>query len=188
MALKPPARALLAKIFDNNHEMIKTFENLFVEDTNVENKLAAIQLEIDRIETGAGLNTDGTYIQPSGTNYLDGSTSIAEATILLDNATSGSSFVVKTKTQNYQALNESQMILVDAFFNTIDITLPNPSLFHSNNTSKTIGITKIDTSKNRVTILPFNTELIANNPSQYLSKNNDVLNFITDGTNWYLNN
>lgn len=42
------------------------------------------QVEIDAIETGAGLNTDGTYIQPSGSNYIDASTSLANADSLLD--------------------------------------------------------------------------------------------------------
>jgi len=42
------------------------------------------QIEIDAIETGAGLDTDGTYIQPSGSNYIDASTSLASADALLD--------------------------------------------------------------------------------------------------------
>ena len=42
------------------------------------------QIEIDAIETGAGLDTDGTYITPSGSNYIDSSTSLANADSLLD--------------------------------------------------------------------------------------------------------
>lgn len=43
-----------------------------------------LQTEIDAIETGAGLDTDGTYISPSGTNYIDAATSLANADVLLD--------------------------------------------------------------------------------------------------------
>lgn len=42
------------------------------------------QVEIDAIETGAGLATDGTYVTPSGSNYIDASTSLANADSLLD--------------------------------------------------------------------------------------------------------
>lgn len=43
-----------------------------------------LQTEVDAIETGSGLNTDGTYITPSGSNYIDSSTSLANADALLD--------------------------------------------------------------------------------------------------------
>lgn len=43
-----------------------------------------LQTEVDAVETGAGLNTDGTYITPSGSNYIDSSTSLASADALLD--------------------------------------------------------------------------------------------------------
>jgi len=42
------------------------------------------QTEIDAIETGAGLAADGTYVTPSGSNYIDASTSLASADSLLD--------------------------------------------------------------------------------------------------------
>jgi len=44
------------------------------------------QTEVDAIETGVGLNTDGTYATVSGSNYIDASTSIANAISLLDTA------------------------------------------------------------------------------------------------------
>lgn len=43
-----------------------------------------LQTEVDAIEAGAGLDTDGTYIAPSGSNYIDASTSLASADALLD--------------------------------------------------------------------------------------------------------
>ena len=44
------------------------------------------QSEVDAIELAAGLNTDGTYTAPTGTNFLGASTSIMNAVTLLDTA------------------------------------------------------------------------------------------------------
>lgn len=40
--------------------------------------------ELNAIETGAGLNADGTYTAPTGTNYLESATSLKNADTLLD--------------------------------------------------------------------------------------------------------
>jgi len=44
----------------------------------------AIELEVDHIETGCGLNTDGTYTAPTSTNYLNASSSLKDADVKLD--------------------------------------------------------------------------------------------------------
>jgi hypothetical protein len=49
-----------------------------------ESSIASIQSEVDAVETGVGLDTDGTYIQPTTSNYLNSSTSIANAISTLD--------------------------------------------------------------------------------------------------------
>jgi hypothetical protein len=43
-----------------------------------------IQNELDAAELGAGLNANGTYTAPVGTNYLTGATSLKNADVLLD--------------------------------------------------------------------------------------------------------
>jgi hypothetical protein len=43
-----------------------------------------LQTEVDDTQTGAGLAADGSYVQPSGSNYIDASTSLASADALLD--------------------------------------------------------------------------------------------------------
>jgi hypothetical protein len=48
------------------------------------NGTIALQDEVDRIETGVGLNTDGTYSAHSGTTYLDNATSVKNALTLID--------------------------------------------------------------------------------------------------------
>ena len=42
------------------------------------------QAELDATQVGAGLDTDGSYIAPSGSNYIDGAASLANADELLD--------------------------------------------------------------------------------------------------------
>jgi hypothetical protein len=53
-----------------------------------------LQVEVDAIETGVGLATDGTYITVSGSNYLDTSTSVVSALDLLDQAIDALDIVV----------------------------------------------------------------------------------------------
>lgn len=48
--------------------------------------ITSLQSELDATQVGAGLNTDGTYISPTGTNYIDSATSLADADELLDAA------------------------------------------------------------------------------------------------------
>lgn len=43
-----------------------------------------LQTELDATQTGAGLDTDGSYVAVTGSNYLDSSTSLANAASLLD--------------------------------------------------------------------------------------------------------
>jgi len=45
---------------------------------------SGLQQEIDNIETGAGLNSDGTYTADTGADYISGATSLANADSLLD--------------------------------------------------------------------------------------------------------
>lgn len=57
---------------------------LATEITDRTNADIALQTEIDAIETGSGLDTDGTYIPNVGTNYLDLSTDLYNSDTLLD--------------------------------------------------------------------------------------------------------
>lgn len=142
--------------------------------------------EINRVKVGAGLDTDGNYITPSGTNFIDTSTNLANADSLLDEAIGNISEIILNVTTDYQALENSQLILADASSGEVDITLPNPANMIDGNISKSVSITKTDTTTNKVIISPFGTEKIVNDLFQELLLQGEVLNFITDGTNWWL--
>lgn len=164
-------------------------------DVKLDTEIKSVQDELDTTQAGAGLNTNGTYNQPSGSNYIDSSTSLANADILLDtqikiNEDDIANLQTKilNKTADYQALEESQLIIVDATTAETNITLPNPINSITDNVSFQIGITKKDTTVNKVVVLPFASELIVGETSQDLRLDGEVLNFITDGTNWYLGN
>lgn len=55
-----------------------------VTKTQLDGVSSALQGELDDTQVGAGLNTDGTYIVPSISNYLNASSSLANADFLLD--------------------------------------------------------------------------------------------------------
>ena len=60
-----------------NHEAIKEFERLFRQDTD----LTAL---INNIIEGAGLEDNGNYIVPEGSNFLDDTVSLYNAILTLD--------------------------------------------------------------------------------------------------------
>jgi hypothetical protein len=167
-------------IYDELNRVI-TQVNLNIEAIN------AIQSELDTTQQGAGLNTDGTYIQPTTSNYIDSSTSLSNADSTLDTAIFDETRELITTTSiSTPLIAKSQTVICDATSGAIDITLPDPTLCHSNNRSFRIAIYKKDTTVNEVTILPFGTEKIVGEVSQILNSEGDVINLITDGTNWVL--
>jgi len=97
-----------------------------------------------------------------------------------------SSFLIVSKTIDYSVTVESQTILCDASSNDIIITLPNTSQSLISNKSISVGVSKIDTSNNEISIVGSGGALVAGEASQRLYYQNEVLNFVTDGTNWWL--
>ncbi len=59
-------------------------EALSLLDTAVNNATGGALAELDATQEGAGLDTDGSYIVPVGSNYLDLTTSLASADLALD--------------------------------------------------------------------------------------------------------
>jgi len=151
-------RADLAK-FLPDQRAVKEFERLFQQDED-------LSLLVTNIIEGVELNDDGTYIVPSDTNFLDVSSSIYNAILILDQTTS-TTLIINTSI-DLELSAQSQSVLVDATSGDIDITLPDPSLCLVSGRSYRIGITKIDTTDGMVNILPFASELIVGETSQDL--------------------
>lgn len=188
MDFKPPDRQVLSKLFNGNQLMIRKFESLYRNDDDLAKIVDDLLVVVNNIIEGSGLEEDGTYEAPTGTNYVDPSTSLADADTLLDTAIAATDSREKiiNKSSNYQALEENQLIITDATSGEIEINLPNPINCVIDQVSYKVGITKKDTSLNYVIILPFASELIVGEAVQQLRYEGEVLNFITDGTNWYL--
>jgi hypothetical protein len=59
--------------------------------------LNTLQAETDAIETAVGLDSDGTYIQPTGTNYLNSSISVMDAFSKLDTQSKTNATAITTE-------------------------------------------------------------------------------------------
>lgn len=167
---------------------VRFLNNLRASNNTSGGDLTAIQKELDDTQTGAGLNNNGTYNANTTANYIKSATSLADADDKLDESIACK--IINITTSHSASSLIDQNLLCDASAGNLNITLPNPSLYFNStlSTSKKIAITKIDISSNIINILPFGSELIVGESSQDLQLDGEVLNFITDGTNWYLQN
>ncbi len=172
-------RSQLAK-FLPDHETIKEFEQLFLNDSE-------LVILVQNIIEGTGLESDGLYLARDGSNYLDDSENMFEDSTILDNAVFDytRAYVISTDT-SISLSSVAQTVLCGATTGNINITLPPPSECFGDNRSFRFAIHKIDTSSNEVIILPNASELVVGEESQSLLRDGEIYNFITDGTNWYL--
>lgn len=143
--------------------------------------------KINKIQVGAGLQDSGDYVVPSGTNYIDSTTSLSDADSTLDTALYDNVRELIVNTTTSLTINEdSQTVICDATSAPLSITLPLASGFYNNNRSKRVAIAKSDTTSNAITIISTSPNLIIGETSQELNSQGDVINLITDGTNWHL--
>jgi len=146
-----------------------------------------IQEELDNTQIGAGLEDGGSYKASSVSNYINEAISLYSADILLDTAIYTHTRELVISTGADLELNAiSQTVFVDAVSGDLYITLPSPSNCFDANRSLRIAIHKIDSSENIINIIPNGSELIVGESSQTLEYEGEILNFITDGKNWYL--
>ena len=82
--------------------------------------------------------------------------------------------------------NKTQIVLVNTSTENVIVNLPSASSAYSNNRSKAIAVTKTSSDSNTVTIGTLDGALVVGETTQQLLYDGEVLNFITDGSNWYL--
>lgn len=164
---KTPTRDQLAK-FLPNHEAIKFFERLFqvagtLTPTDITNLFAAI----DEVLLDAGI---------ANTNAIEALDRI--------NRIEDKAQKVVSITADYNAEIGNYSIIADATTGAIAVVLP----LASSSEGLIIGTTKTDITSNIVTITRSGTDLIVGEISHDLLIDGEVLNFISDGTNWQLAN
>jgi len=89
--------------------------DLGTETTNRTNADSGLQTEIDHIETGAGLNNDGTYTANGSANYIAAATDLKNADTLLDAQ-------VKTNADAITTLSGNSSIAIDDLQDELDDT------------------------------------------------------------------
>lgn len=67
----------------DGYNTLKKIEDLM---TAQDTKISGLQSELDATQVGAGLETDGLYLHETGSNYIDGATSLKDADKKLDAA------------------------------------------------------------------------------------------------------
>jgi len=165
-----------------DQKSIKEFERLFTQD----NELAET---VSNIIIAAGIDDEGNYIIPTGSNFIDSADSLYSADLFLDNAIFDETRTfINTIIGDVSLIAGNLLVLADASSGAINVTLPDPALCFSDNRSFMIGVTKIDSSTNTITILPYASETIVGESSQALLLDGEVLNFISDGINWQIVN
>jgi hypothetical protein len=103
---------------------------------------------------------------------------------LLNKLTQGLSQKIINTSLNYTVLVGNYSIVVDATSGNKVITMP----LANTASSLIVGITKKDTSVNTVTIQSQGSDLICGSATHVLLFQNEVLNFISDGTSWQIAN
>lgn len=136
--------------------------------TTLENAVSIIDSDLTILENAVDIiDSDLAALEDTVQDLIDGEVIV---TVISDTILS-----VGTKT-----------VLCDCTSSHIDITLPNPSTVFTSPRSNTISISKIDTTSNTVTILPFSTESVVGESTADLLAESEVINLITNGTDWYL--
>ena len=85
-AVKANAVAIAAEATARTNADVAQVASVSAEVTARTNADTDLQTQITSIETGAGLNGDGTYKVPTGTNYLNSTTTLGGADAALDTA------------------------------------------------------------------------------------------------------
>ena len=129
----------------------------------------------------------GSLSQSLGVTY-DGNNNVSynATNVDIDNLQAKANSVLVINVTVDTTMTLAGAVLVDCTSGDVVVTLPDPSTMFLNGRSSKVAITKVDSTSNRAIILPYSTESVLGEDSIELIANNEVVNLITDGTNWYL--
>lgn len=110
-------------------------------DFAAQSDLTALQTEVNTIETGAGLNTDGTYTPDGTTTYISTATSLKDADKKLDTAiaTKQDTIVAGTTQQYWRGDKTWQNFRADVVATPITLTLVNTDVVNGDTIQDSIG-------------------------------------------------
>jgi hypothetical protein len=80
-----------------------------IADNGLDSRLTVVEGEMTATQLAAGVNADGTYITPTGTNYIDASTSLADAAAKLDAAIKSVDNTRNSGTSNLQSQIDAEI-------------------------------------------------------------------------------
>ena len=144
-----------------------------------------VQTIIDRDAITEQRREEGmvVYVVETDTSYiLKGGIENIHWTINSGSGGSDASIVIITTTSSIESVG--QAILVDASSEDIVLTLPEPVTCFNSGRSAKIGITRIDNTSHSVTINTLAGLIMLEDSMELYSL--EVVNFITDGSNWWL--
>ena len=158
LATDPSSPAAGQVWFNTTSNQLKGFDGTSVFTIASGGSTGAIQTEVDAIETSVGLNTDGTFTAPTGTNYLGSITTVMGGLEALDtqvktNTTSiaTNATAISTETTRAEGVESGLQTEVDAIETSVGIntdgtfTAPTGTNFLGSITSIMGGLKALDT-------------------------------------------
>ena len=169
-----------------------TFIQLPADITNPLELRRFLDKMVQQLDIAFGNRGDESFVSDS--TFLSGVNSIQELINRLNiennkiwaEFDNGINMKVVTTTSSLNAEEFTETILCDCSSNDINVKLPNPTKVFEDSRSRVVSVSKIDSSTNKVTILPYNNEDVVMSNSVDLLLQGEIVNLITDGTNWYL--
>lgn len=126
------------------------------DQTSGEASVGVVQAELDATQSGAGLDTDGSYITIAGANYISGATSLANATELLDTQVKANADAISSEITNRTNADSAIQTELDTTQASIGVTSSGTfagwsgSNYLDSKTTVIDGITELDTQLDSV--------------------------------------
>lgn len=159
LATDPSSPAAGQVWFNTTSNTLKGFDGTTIFTIASGGNTGALQTEVDAIETSVGLNTDGSFAAPTGTNYIDSITSVMTGLTTLDtevktvaDAAAAASTAVGTETTRAEGIEAGIQTELDAVEASVGLnsdgtfTPPTGTNFLGSISTVVAGLTALDTA------------------------------------------